>query len=152
VGEFRKAKSATKMDIVKPMPPSRAMPNIWLILLFLGRVAILLLMASQATPKMPITLPNTRPIIMPMGTGCIRVVPIEFKSMLMPALASANRGMTIRAMGRCRLFSSLEAGVPTWLMLFSISMRMAFCFSCSLCWLQFGRLLLSYSSSDFLMR
>ena len=78
-GEEIKAKSATKIDIVKPIPPKNDTPNIWLIVLPLGSSAIFNLIASQEIPNIPITFPSTSPAIIPIDTGCKTVEPIELK-------------------------------------------------------------------------
>ncbi len=107
------------MDIVNPIPPRNATPKIWFMVLPFGRDANFNLIANHATPKIPITFPSMRPAMMPNDTGSIMVVPIELKSMAIPAFANAKRGITMSATGRCKSFSNLAAGVPISLMLSS---------------------------------
>ncbi len=116
--------------MVKPIPPKNATPKICFMVLPFGRVAIFNLIANHATPKIPITFPRIRPAIIPMDTGSIRVLPIELKSIAIPAFASANRGITSKATGRCKSCSNLLAGVPMALILSLIFKSIAFCRSC----------------------
>ena len=73
--EFANPRSAMKMDIVKPIPPSRPTPNTWFIFSPLGNVAHPIFSVSQVKPAMPSGLPSTSPASTPSVIGCLEVLP-----------------------------------------------------------------------------
>ena len=79
-------------------------------MLLSGSFAIPSFIAIYATPAIPRTFPIMSPAMMPIDMGSKIVVLMDEKSIDMPALASAKRGITTKLTGRCKSCSSLAAG------------------------------------------
>ena len=61
-----KASKVTKIDIVKPIPPRIATPNNSVQLMFLGSLQMPNFTAMNVNKVMPIGLPNTKPMNIPL--------------------------------------------------------------------------------------
>lgn len=95
------ARSAIKIDIVKPIPPKNPIPIIFPHFKSEGKVQRPILTPINAKSQIPNGFPITRPYIIPKLLFCpnpfIKLFPIE-----MQVLASANRGRIRKATGLCK--------------------------------------------------
>ncbi len=91
----RYASPATKMETVKPMPATAAMPTTWTHRTPMGRRAKPMRTASQLKALIPTSLPRTRPATTPWVTDEPTASPSASPLSGMPALARAKTGMTM---------------------------------------------------------
>ena len=103
------AKLATKMAMVKPMPPSMPAPNICLKLVLVGKLASLYFTEIQDAKKMPMGLPSKSPVIMPRAGACHNPS-IALLSITMAVFAKANTGKTNHDTGSCNLSINCAEG------------------------------------------
>ena len=87
------------IDIVNPIPPRIATENNMLHEIFWGNVQILIFTARNASKKMPIGLPISRPKNIPNEQGCVKEFNVS-ELIVMLVLAKAKMGKIKKATGQ----------------------------------------------------